>query len=77
MFAQQVNMVAGTLVGDLTNVHIYKNHINALKEQISRDPLLLPKLELKKAENIFSYQFSDFNILDYKSHDKLPMNISV
>jgi thymidylate synthase len=77
MFAQQVNMVPGTLVGDLTNVHIYKNHINALKEQISRDPLLLPKLELKKAENIFSYQFSDFNILDYKSHDKLPMNISV
>ncbi len=77
MFAQQVNMVPGTLVGDLTNVHIYKNHINALKEQISRDPLLLPKLELKKAENIFSYQFTDFNILDYKSHDKLPMNISV
>lgn len=77
MFAQQTNMIPGTLVGDLTNVHIYKNHIESLKEQITRKPLPLPKLKLKKADDVFSYKFDDFNIIDYESHDKLPMNISV
>ena len=77
MFAQQVNMVPGTLVGDLTNVHIYKNHIEQCKEQLSREPMRLPKLALCKPKDIFSYEFEDFLIKDYESHPSIKGKISV
>jgi len=77
MIAQQVNMVPHMLVGDLTNVHIYNNHIDTLKSQLTLTPYELPTLELNKAEDIFSYTFDDFVIKNYKSHPILKMNISV
>ena len=77
MFAQQTNMVVGTLVGDLTNVHIYKNHIEQCEEQISREPMELAKLELNKVDGIFSYTFDDIKIMDYKSHPPIKGEISV
>ena len=68
MFAQQVNMVPGTLVGDLTNVHIYDNHIEYVKNQLERpySKYKSPELELSKAKDIFSYKFEDFNIQNYE-----------
>lgn len=77
MFAQQTNMVAGTLIGDLTNVHIYQNHIEQCKEQISRESFTLPKLELVKAKDIFSYSYDDIKIVDYISHGPIKGDISV
>lgn len=77
MLAQQTNMVVGTLIGDLTNVHIYKNHIDQCKEQIGREPFALAKLELKKGKDIFSYSYDDFKIDNYISHDSIKGEISV
>lgn len=67
MFAQQVNMVPGTLVADLTNVHIYNNHIEYVKKQLERDPFKHrpSTLKLNKADDIFSYEYNDFDIVDY------------
>jgi len=76
MVAQQVNMVPGMLVGDLTNVHIYNDHIEQIKEQLSRDARKPPRLLLNKAKDIFSYNLEDFKIVDYDPHDKLEMNLS-
>ena len=77
MFAQQTNMVAGTLIGDLTNVHIYKNHVEQCEEQIAREPMTLPTLELEKADNIFSYCYENVKINDYSSHPSIKGAISV
>lgn len=77
MLAQQTNMVAGTLIGDLTNVHIYKNHVDQCKEQIDRIPMKLPILKLNKAKDIFSYSYDDFKIQDYESHGLIKGEISV
>ena len=77
MFAQQCNMVAGKLIGDLTNVHIYQSHIDIIKEQLNREPYQLPKLVLTKANDMFSYNYGDFTIKNYKSHPALKMPISV
>lgn len=70
MFAQQSNMVPGKLIGDLTNVHIYNNHIELAKEQLDRNPFKYnaPKLELNKAESIFDYKIEDFKIKEYESY---------
>lgn len=77
MLAQQTNMVAGMLIGDLSNVHIYKNHIEQCKEQISREPMKLPTLTINKAKDIFSYSYDDFKIKDYNSHGLIKGEISV
>ncbi len=70
MFADQANMVPGKLIGDLTNVHIYENHIDLVKEQLTRAPFKYkaPKLILEKAENIFSYTLDNFKIEGYESY---------
>lgn len=66
------------LVGDLTNVHIYKNHVDQCKEQISREPMKLPRFGLRrpKADNIFSYQYEDFKLYNYESHPAIKGQIS-
>lgn len=77
MMAQQVNMVPGMLVGDLTNVHIYKNHVEQCELQISRTQKPLPQLKLCKAKDMFSYKFEDYEIVNYKHHDAIKGKISV
>ena len=79
MFAQQANMVPGILIGDLTNVHIYKDHIESLREQLTRDvhKYNSPTLELNKAKDIFSYKLEDFTIKGYESYPTIEMEMSV
>lgn len=77
MFAQQANMVPDRLIGSLKNVHIYNNHKDQCLEQISREPRELPKLELRKAKDIFSYTYEDVKFVNYNPHDKIEGAISV
>ena len=76
MFAQQVNMIPDKLIGDLTNVHIYLNHLEALESQLDRKGGDLPTLKLNKAKDMFSYSFDDFEICDYKPDTKISMALS-
>lgn len=76
MLAQQVGMVPETLIGDLSNVHIYQNHLDVIKTQLDREPFRLPMLRLNKAEDIFSYTYEDFEIVGYESHERISMPLS-
>jgi thymidylate synthase len=76
MFAQQTNMVPGTLVGDLTNVHIYDNHMEYVKKQLARPyqkhnaPTLTLNNELTIEDRIIIAKKSDkFELLDCISSD--------
>jgi thymidylate synthase len=77
MFAQQANMVPDKLIGHLKNVHIYENHVEQCKEQISREPRTLPKLELAPSGNIFNYKFDNVKFTDYNPHPTIKGKISV
>jgi thymidylate synthase len=78
IIAQQVNMVPGELIGNLGDTHIYNNHIEPLKEQLSRESIeCSPRLILNKAKDIFSYKFDDFTIEGYKAHPSIKMDIAV
>lgn len=67
MFAQQSNMIAGELICNLGDTHIYTNHVSYVKEQLERDVNKhpAPRLKLTKASDILSYKFSDFEIEGY------------
>jgi len=67
MFAQQVNMKPGELIGNLGDVHIYDNHLEYVQKQLKRGTKLSsPQLQLKKASSIFDYTIEDFNLLGYQ-----------
>jgi thymidylate synthase len=68
MFAQQVSMLPGDLIGNLGDVHIYDNHKKYVTEQLTRSTNKRPpRLKLTKASNIFSYTYEDFEILNYEA----------
>ncbi len=69
MFAQQVNMIPGELIGNLGDVHIYNTHITYAEEQVMRGiNKQSPSLKLKKVNSIFDYTYDDFEIFNYDSY---------
>ena len=75
LIAKEVNMVPEQLIGNLGDVHLYKNHIEQAKEQISREPKPhLPRLKLGKVD-ILNGEF-DYEILHYHSHPTIKAKLS-
>lgn len=75
LLAKEVDMIAEDLIGNLGDVHLYKNHIEQAKEQISREPFPhLPKLKLGKV-NILNGEF-EYEILHYHSHPAIKAPLS-
>ena len=85
IIAKEVNMIPDELIGNLGDVHLYKNHIEQAKEQISRTPYELPKLlfDDEFLENLKNNGFDSaiegqctFNIIDYQSHPPIKAPLS-
>ena len=75
LIAEEVNMIPEELIGNLGDVHLYKNHIEQAKEQISREPKPhLPKLKLSNVD-ILEGEF-DYEILHYHSHPAIKAPLS-
>ena len=78
MIAQQCDLKVGDFVWTGGDCHIYLNHLEQVKLQLTREPFPLPKLILKrKPDSIFDYQFEDFEIGGYKSHSAIAAPIAV
>ncbi|WP_338515976.1 thymidylate synthase [Candidatus Legionella polyplacis] len=78
MIAQQCNLNVRKLIWTGGDCHIYINHINQVNLQISRKPFPLPILRIKrKPKSIFSYKYSDFEFINYKSHLKITAPIAI
>lgn len=78
MVAQCVNMVPMELIWVGGDVHIYENQVEGIREQIKREPLPLPKLELNPdVTNIFKFTLEDINLVNYQSHDKISFEVAV
>ena len=80
IIAKEVNMVPDELIGNLGDVHLYKNHIGQAKEQLTREPMKLPILEIiEREEQNFSMDemyIDNFQSPNYQSHTtiKAPLN---
>jgi len=81
IIAKEVNMIPDELVGNLGDVHLYSNHIEQAKEQISREPLKLPSILLDYREGEYSKDLKDLTAEDivltnYKSHPSIKAPLS-
>jgi thymidylate synthase len=78
MVAQQCDLVPGEFVWTGGDVHLYTNHIEQAKLQLSRAPLPLPRLNIRRRPaSLFEYQFEDFEIIQYESHPSIKAPIAV
>lgn len=78
MFAQQCDLKPGEFVWTGGDVHLYTNHIDQAKLQLSREPFAIPQLIIKrKPASLFDYQFEDFEIVNYQSHPSIKAPIAV
>ena len=78
MLAQQCDLGVGEVVVTMGDAHIYLNHIEQVKLQLTREPRPLPKLVFKrKPESIYDYKFEDFEIVGYDPHPHIPAPVSI
>ena len=77
MFAQQAGLEVGELIWTGGDCHIYNNHLEQVREQLSRTPRGYPQLRLRKAASIFDYDFSDIEVVGYDPHPTIAAEVSV
>ena len=76
--AQQLNMVPDELVYSGVDVHLYSNHLEQAKLQLTREPYPLPKLVIKrKPVSIFDYKYEDFELVGYQAHPHIAAPVAV
>lgn len=76
--AQQLNMIPDELVYSGVDVHLYSNHLEQAKLQLTREPYPLPKLVIKrKPVSIFDYKYEDFELVGYQAHPHIAAPVAV
>ncbi|WP_455380975.1 thymidylate synthase [Acidihalobacter prosperus] len=78
MVAQVTDLVPGDFVHTLGDAHLYLNHLEQARLQLSRDPLPLPRLILNpEVKSLFDYRFEDINVEGYQSHGLIRAPVAV
>ncbi|MBH98356.1 MAG: thymidylate synthase [Rhodospirillaceae bacterium] len=78
MLAQQANLEPGEFIWTGGDCHLYLNHLNQADEQLSRQPLALPRLKINcRPSSIFNYKYEDFELVDYQAHSNIKAKVAV
>ena len=78
LIANQLNMIPSQLVYTAADVHLYENHLEQVKLQLTRQPRDLPKLNIKTlGKSIFDIKFEDIEIIDYNPHPAIKGEVAV
>ncbi len=78
MIAQVCNLQPGDFVHSFGDVHIYRNHMDQVQLQLSREPYPLPKMQINpNVKDIFNFSYEDFTLLHYQSHPRIKAEVAV
>ena len=78
MVAQVTGLKPGEFVHSFGDAHLYLNHLDQADEQLSRKPFALPTMQLNPAvQDIFAFQYGDFELQNYQSHGRIAAPIAV
>src|ERR1700743_3226950 len=77
MVAQVTGLQPGEFIHTLGDAHLYLNHLDQAREQLSREPLPLPVMEIAPRPALFSFEFEDFKLRGYQAHPSIAAPIAV
>ncbi|MFN2453260.1 MAG: thymidylate synthase [Pyrinomonadaceae bacterium] len=84
MIAHVCGLQAGDFIYTLGDYHIYKNHLEQVEELLAREPLPLPRLEIKDdgerlhgLNGLLKFRYEHLNLVDYRSHGKISAPVAV
>jgi len=78
MVAQACGLGVGDFVHTLGDAHLYSNHLDQARLQLTREPLPLPRLELNpEVRSVFDFRFEDIAFVDYQSHPAIKAMVAV
>jgi thymidylate synthase len=78
MFAQACGLAAGEFVHTFGDVHLYLNHVEQARLQLTRQPYPLPQMKINPAvKSILDFQYEDFELVDYQAHPHIKADVSV
>lgn len=77
LLAKESGLKEGKLIGQLVDTHIYVNHIDNVKVQLSRNAKLLPTIKTEKFTSIFDWTYLDTELVGYNPHPKLEFEIAI
>lgn len=78
MLCQQCELEPGEIIITTGDSHLYSNHLEQVREQLSRPPRPLPTLRLlRKPASIYDYRFEDFELVGYDPHDHIAAPVAV
>ncbi|PJD96580.1 MAG: thymidylate synthase [Legionella sp.] len=78
LIAQQCDLEVGDFIWTGGDCHLYRNHLEQARTQLTRQPFPLPQLVIKrKAASLFEYQYEDFEFVNYQSHPAIKAPIAV
>jgi thymidylate synthase len=78
MMAQATDLRAGSFIHTLGDAHIYRNHLEQIKLQLTRDPRALPQIRINpEIKNIFDFQYKDFEFLNYEPHPHIKGEVYI
>jgi thymidylate synthase len=78
MFAKVHGYQPGILIHDMTNVHIYLNHLDQVHEQVTREPYQAPELVISRTpRSVLDFRMEDFTLKNYSHHEKLTGQVSI
>lgn len=78
MVAQVCGLAVGDFVHTFGDAHLYTNHLEQAKLQLSREPYQLPEMHInQEVESIFDFKYEDFELVGYKAHPHIKAEVSV
>lgn len=78
MMAQVTGLQAGEFIHTFGDVHLYKNHVEQAKLQLTRDPLPLPQMKLNPSvSDLFAFTYEDFTLENYQHHPAIKAPVAV
>lgn len=77
LLSKESGYEAGTVTGMGGDIHLYENHIDQAKEQLSREPYELPYIETENFKSIFEWEHDDTLLFDYKCHPSIKAPVAV
>jgi thymidylate synthase len=78
MMAQVTGLQPGDFVHTFGDVHIYLNHLEQVKLQLTREPFPLPTMKINPdIKNIFDFKFEDFELINYQAHPHIKGDVAV